>query len=92
MTDGVAIGELFDEYQRKAGIQRTPWDGKGFHALRRTIGKDMVVSGTPVTTVAQVLGQTNMNSAKQYISLDSTHLKVCALDFRGIEIGGGVYE
>lgn len=92
LTDGVAVGELFDEYQRKAGIPREPWDGKGFHALRRTIGKDMVVAGTPVTTVAQVLGQADMNSAKQYISLDSEHLKICALGFHGIEIGGGVYE
>lgn len=92
LTDGVAVGELFDEYQRKAGISREPWDGKGFHALRRTIGKDMIVAGTPVTIVAQVLGQADMNSAKQYISLDSEHLKICALGFRGIEIGGGVYE
>lgn len=91
LTDGVAIGEMFDYYQKKAGITRIPWDGKGFHALRRTIGKDMTVSGVPVTTVSQVLGHSNMNSAKQYISLDSTNLKECALGFQGIEIGGEIY-
>jgi site-specific recombinase XerD len=44
----------------------------------------MVVGGVPVTTVAQVLGDADMNSAKKYISLDSKHLKECALDFSGI--------
>lgn len=57
----------------------------GFHSLRRAVGKNMVVSGIPVTTIAQILGHSDLNSTKQYISLDSVHLKRCALDFSGIE-------
>lgn len=55
-----------------------------FHALRRTLGTNMVVAGIPITTVAQVLGHSNISSTKQYISLDSVHLKECALDLTGI--------
>ena len=86
-ASGVAIENVYDYYRRKAGLPRDAFDGKGFHALRRSIGRNMVVSGTPITTVAQVLGDRNMNSAKKYISLDSEHLKECALDFSGIESG-----
>ena len=46
----------------------------------------MVTSGVPVTTVAQILGHTNVNSTQKYPALDSHHLKECALDFSGIEV------
>ena len=43
------------------------------------IGTQMIVSGTPLTTVAQVLGHTNLKSIKQYISLDLEGLRKCSL-------------
>lgn len=89
LTAGSSLGFLYDGYFKKAGFERSAFDGKGFHSLRRMLGKEMVVSGVPVTTVAQVLGHKNLNTAKQYISLDSIHLKECALDFWGIEFAGG---
>ena len=55
-----------------------------FHGLRRAVGTNMVVAGIPITTIAQVLGHSNISSTKQYISLDSVHLKECALDLDGI--------
>lgn len=84
-ADGIAIENIYDSYRKKAGLSRKPFDGKGFHALRRSMGLNMVVSGIPITTVAQVLGDKNINSTKKYISLNSSHLKKCALDFSGIE-------
>lgn len=87
MNDGVPIGDMFDSYQKKAGIVRKPYDGKGFHSLRRLLGREMTLAEIPVTTIAQVLGHSKTDSATQYISLDSEHLKACALDFHGIEVG-----
>jgi len=46
----------------------------------------MAVAGIPVTTIAQILGHNDIDSVKQYISLDSKNLKQCALDFCGIEV------
>ena len=86
MSGGVAIGYLFDSYSKKAGIERSPFDGKGFHGLRRRLARNMLTSGTPVTTIAQVLGHTNIQATKQYLSLDSQNLKECALDFTGISL------
>ena len=81
MASGVGVGYMFDCYCRKAGIDRKPFDGKGFHGLRRRLARNMLVSGTPVTTIAQVLGYRNIDTARQYLSLDSQNLKACALDF-----------
>ena len=61
-------------------MERTGWDGRSFHALRRTAGTRMVVSGVPVSTVAQILGHTDMESTKRYISLDTERLRECCLD------------
>lgn len=68
------------EYVEAAGIARTGWDGKSFHALRRTAGTKMVSSGVPVSTVAQILGHGNIESTKRYISLDAEKLRECCLD------------
>ena len=35
--------------------------------------------------MAQVLGDDEIESTKKYISLDSIHLKECAISFAGIE-------
>lgn len=67
-------------YVEAAGIDRTGWDGKSFHALRRTAGTKMVVSGVPVSTVSQILGHGNMESSKRYIALDTENLRECCLD------------
>jgi site-specific recombinase XerD len=61
---------------------------RAFHDLRRSIATNMVTSGIPVTTVAQILGHATIDSTKQYISLDAIHLKECDLELS--EIGGCV--
>ena len=73
----------FNGYLRKylnaAGFERTGWDGRTFHALRRTAGTAMVTAGTPISTVAQVLGHSNINSSKRYIRLDTENLRICCM-------------
>lgn len=86
LTNGISIGDMFDDYRKKLGMPREAFDGKSFHSLRRYVGKNMITSGVSVNTLAQVLGDKNLNSVKKYISLDTIHLKECALDFQGIEM------
>ena len=85
LKSAVTISDIYNDWRRATGLSRS----RRFHSLRRTLGTLMVTSGTPVTTVAQVLGQRDVNSTKQYISLDSKHLKLCALSFDGITPRGG---
>lgn len=86
LTDSQSVEYLFDRYCVKAGIERTPFDGKGFHGLRRRLGKSLLVSGSSVAVVSQVLGHQNVETAKHYLSLDSGNLRECALDFSGIPV------
>ena len=90
LADAVSIGCMFQQYQRKAGIRRHAFDGKGFHGLRRRLAKKLLVTGTPLTTIAQILGHDDPKSARQYLSLDTGNLKECALDFKGIPLERGV--
>ena len=84
--DASSVGDMFKRYQKKAGIRRTPFDGKGFHGLRRRLAKRLIESGTSLTTISQILGHTDIQSARQYLTLDTRNLKECALDFKGIEV------
>ncbi|WP_314003311.1 site-specific integrase [uncultured Paenibacillus sp.] len=86
--DGVSIACIFRRYLKKAGIDHEIGDGRTFHGLRRTLGTTLVVNDVPVTTVAQILGHRSIKTTKQYISLDVSGLRQCALDFGSI---GGVH-
>ncbi len=66
----------FNATRKKIGLPPCP-----SHGLRRAVGTNLVIAGIPVSTVAQVLGHSDLSATKQYISLDSAHLKQCALDF-----------
>ena len=82
----VTIGEIYESCCVAAGLPPS----KRFHTLRRTLGTSMLASGTPVTTVAQILGHKEVESTKKYIAVDKEHLKLCALSFDGIKPKGGV--
>ena len=84
-ADAVAIGDIYDDYRRHAGLDREAFDGKGFHSLRRTVGTSLVTADIPVTTAAQILGDRDVQSMKKYIALDEKHLGECSLDFSGID-------
>lgn len=56
------------------------------HALRRSLGRDMLLAGNSVEQIAQVLGHRDIDSTKQYLSIDTEGLRKCALDFSGIEV------
>ena len=88
IMDATTIGDMFQSYQKKAGIVRQPFDGKGFHGLRRRLAKKLIVNGAPLTTVAQILGHNDLSSSRQYLSLDTRNLKECALDFSDIPVEG----
>lgn len=77
---------MFRFYQDKAGIRRQPFDGKGFHGLRRRLAKKLLVSGSPLTTVSQILGHSDLEAARQYLSFNTDDLAECAIDFNVISL------
>lgn len=87
----VSVRTMFDKYLRQAGISRSPFDGKTFHGLRRHIGHNLLSAGCSINTIAQILGHQNTASTEKYLSLDYDRLKLCALDFKHINVRGGAF-
>jgi len=85
IQSAVSIGEVYLRCCRAAGFP----DSRRFHTLRRSRGTSLLAAGEPVTMVAQILGHTEVDSTKKYISVDTDHLKMCALSFSGIKPRGG---
>lgn len=81
LQSAVTVGEIYYACCKAAGLSET----RRFHTLRRSLGTSMLAAGEPVTMVAQVLGHTEVESTKKYIAVDTEHLKMCALSFRGIK-------
>lgn len=52
---------------------------RGFHSLRRSFGTALLDNEIPMELIQQLLGQTQMNSMKPYLSVNESGLKQCAL-------------
>jgi integrase len=79
-----AVTQMHNQYRKKAGLSKS-----GVHGLRRSLGNGMVSAFVSITTVMQVLGQTELDSVKPYMALNSKQLKECSLGFAGIEPNRG---
>ena len=89
LKDSMSLCYLIRHYQKKAGMKIEAYDGKAFHSIRRMVGTNMVTSGVSVPLAAQTLGHRALQDIHKYISLDSSHLKECAISFKGIELSDG---
>jgi site-specific recombinase XerD len=85
LVSAVTLGEIYRDCCKAAGMASS----KSFHTLRRSLATAMVANGVEVTSVVQVLGGDDIDQVKKYISLDTAHLKMCALPFDGIAPKGG---
>jgi len=66
-------------YMRKAGIAHVAYDGKTFHALRKTTGTRLVRSGEDLESIRQIMGSKHLDSLKPYVALDVDGLRRCCL-------------
>ncbi len=80
-----AVSTLFRKYRSTAGVKSTPYCGKSFHGLRRSIAHWMLEAEVPLTTISQVLGHNRLDSAVPYLSFDEKNLRMCALGLDGVE-------
>lgn len=82
--DGVSISCIFRKYLLAAGIQHSINDGRTLQGIRRMLGTNMIATGVPIPTVAQVLGHRGIKATKQYISMDIKGLQNCMLSMDSI--------
>lgn len=67
---------IVSRYMKKAGILS---EHRGFHSFRRTFATNLLQNEVPIELIQQMLGQTHVDSAKPYLSVDEQGLKQCAL-------------
>lgn len=85
-----ALDVCFSNTKEKPGFTAMPLMGKGSTDSGGGWQKKLLVTGTPLTTITQILGHDDPKSARQYLSLDTRNLKECALDFKGIPLERGL--
>jgi site-specific recombinase XerD len=63
-----------------AGIRFRTRQKRGFHSLRHTLATRLLQKGTPLTTIAEILGHTSLESTRIYAKADVETLRSVALD------------
>ena len=63
---------------KRTGIY-DPKRRRGIHSFRRTFGTNLLKCDIPMELIQQLLGHTQMNSMKPYLSVEEEGLKRCAL-------------
>lgn len=67
-------------YIRLADIHVIPEAMHGMHSLRHSLAARMLREDVPIGTVADVLGHSGIQSTKDYLQADVSHLRRCALE------------
>lgn len=73
---------MVTRYMKLTGLY-DPSKRRGFHSLRRSFGTALLDNEIPMELIQQLLGQTQMNSMKPYLSVNEKGLKQCALSLAG---------
>ena len=63
-----------------AGVRFRTRQKRGFHSLRHTLATRLLQKGTPLTTIAEILGHTSLESTRIYAKADVETLRSVALD------------
>lgn len=69
---------MVSRYMLRIGLY-DPQKRRSIHNFRRTFGTDLLKNETPMELIQQLLGHTQMNSMKPYLSVEEDGLKRCAL-------------
>jgi site-specific recombinase XerD len=66
------------------GIRFRTAQKRGFHSLRHTLATRLLEKGTPLTTIAEILGHSSLESTRIYAKADVEALRTVALDPEGV--------
>lgn len=81
-----SVSTIVSKYMKEACI---PAKRRAFHALRRSFGTSLLHNDVPFELIQQLLGHSDMNSMKPYLSIDEQGLKQCALSLLSCGKAGG---
>ncbi len=74
------LHSIVSYYLRQAGIDNIDKKKHGPHALRHSLAGILLEKKTPLPVISEVLGHTNTESTKAYLSIDLDSLRQCSLE------------
>jgi site-specific recombinase XerD len=75
-----------NKIMKEAGIRQGKGERQGFHCLRHSVAARLLSEETPLPVISSILGHRDKDSTKVYLSTDLEHLRICGLNFNGIEV------
>lgn len=82
LTTG-AIDSILSRQMRICGIRKPSNTSQGMHSLRHALARRLLEHGTPLSTVAEVMGHATYASSAPYLKVDIEGLRKCALSIGG---------
>jgi site-specific recombinase XerD len=81
---GNNLHHIITYWRLLAGIRFRSKQKRGMHSLRHTLATRLLEKGTPLTTIAEILGHTSIESTRIYAKADVEALRSVALDPEGV--------
>ena len=91
-NDRSSLSDVLKKYFKRAGMKKTPWDGKSFHAFRRTMGSWLLNSESDPEIISQILGHSNKKVLTRYLHFDTASLRICAMGLDTLPVKSEVYR
>ena len=73
------VGCVLARRMKRCGIEKKPGTVSGMHSLRHALARRLLEDGTPLETVADIMGHTSYSSTAPYLKVDIEGLRECAL-------------
>lgn len=74
------LHHVISYWRRLAGVRFRAAQKRGLHSLRHTLATRLLEKGTPLTTIAEILGHASLESTRIYAKADVEALRGVALD------------
>ena len=71
---------IVKRYTNKAGINSTPGDGKGPHAMRSSLASALLAENIPLPIISEILGHSSTRTTEMYLKIDIKQLRNCSLE------------
>ncbi|WP_186673947.1 site-specific integrase [Sporosarcina sp. BP05] len=84
--DPYSCSEIVKKYIEKAGLRHSR---NCAHSLRHSLASRLLENETPLTIISSILGHSNKESTREYLSTDLEQLRNCSLTLEGIKITQG---
>jgi integrase len=92
LNDKSSVSNILNKYVKISGIEKKAYDGKSFHAFRRSMGVWLLNTSTSPEMISQILGHRDKDVVKRYLPLDTTKLSICAIGLDAIPVQSEVYR